>query len=572
VRPDVVSVLLVEDNAGDARLVADMLREWPGIELQTVGSLGECVRSLSAGCYDVVLLDLGLPDSSGAETLRAVLEAAPLTPVVAVTGLADDPMTADLVQAGAQDYLAKGTLTGDLLRRTIRHAMGRKRTQDALARSERKWRHVLASMPQIGIGLDPEGRIIFANAYFLGLTGWTEAEVLGRDWFDRCIREEQREEIRSVFHRVMADRNGVGVTSYDNPIITRSGEIREVAWSNVLTRDADGAILDVTCLGVDITERVRGEQAVRVAEERLALALKGGRDGWWDMDLVSGEVLLSPRWWEIGGYDPGELPSARETWTSLTHPDDRDVVKAAFDKALCGAADTFEVECRRRHKRGHWVPVAVRGYISRDATGRAVRVTGTTADLTEQKRAEAALAASEARFRLAITEAPIPVLIYADDGEILSMSRTWTELTGYAPADIPTIAAWTDRAYGEEREAVRADIAGLFGLSERTRGGERRVRCRDGSARVWEFTSVGLGSLPDGRRAAISMAFDVTDRKRVEEELVRQLDELRRWRQATLGREDRILELKREVNALSAKLGLPHPYTSTDGTDTGEAA
>jgi PAS domain S-box-containing protein len=139
---------------------------------------------------------------------------------------------------------------------------------DALARSESKWRHVLASVPQIGISLDVEGRIIFANAYFLALTGWEEGEVLGRDWFDTCIPEGSREEIRGVFALAMADRNGLGVTSYENPIITRSGELREVAWSNVLTRGSDGGIVDVTCLGVDITERRRAQdEAARKLEE-----------------------------------------------------------------------------------------------------------------------------------------------------------------------------------------------------------------------------------------------------------------------------------------------------------------
>jgi PAS domain S-box-containing protein len=135
-----------------------------------------------------------------------------------------------------------------------------------------------------------------------------------------------------------------------------------------------------------------------------------------------------------------------------------------------------------------------------------------------RERAEAAeaLRLSEARFRTAIQEAPFPILIHAEDGEVLAISRTWTEITGYSHADIPTINAWTEKAYGDRRHLVREDVEKLYGLTQRKAEGEYAILCRDGSQRIWDFSSMPLPTLPDGRRVVVSMAHDVTDRKQAE--------------------------------------------------------
>jgi diguanylate cyclase (GGDEF)-like protein/PAS domain S-box-containing protein len=127
-------------------------------------------------------------------------------------------------------------------------------------------------------------------------------------------------------------------------------------------------------------------------------------------------------------------------------------------------------------------------------------------------QAEQALRESQERFRRAIEEAPFPIMIHAEDGEVLALSRTWTEITGYARTDIPTIADWTAQAYGARQQAVRTNIDQLYDLTRRKAEGEYQVTCQDGSQRDWEFSSVGLGRLTDGRRIAISMAADVTER------------------------------------------------------------
>jgi two-component system, chemotaxis family, CheB/CheR fusion protein len=140
-------------------------------------------------------------------------------------------------------------------------------------------------------------------------------------------------------------------------------------------------------------------------------------------------------------------------------------------------------------------------------------------DITERDLAETATRQSEEQFRRAIEDAPIPVIMHAEDGTVLQISRTWTELTGYTLADVPTIDAWLTRAYGEGADEVRHHMHEMFKEQRRTVNIEFPVRTRDGELRYWIFSASSPGTLRDGRRFVVGMAVDITERKRAEESL-----------------------------------------------------
>jgi signal transduction histidine kinase len=121
-----LTVLLVEDDPGDARLIADLLGPPAGeFRLEHVDRLALGLERLGREGVDVVLLDLGLPDSHGSATLTAVRSAATVVPVIILTALGDEALATRMVRAGAQDYLAKAEVDGHLLRRAIRYAVER---------------------------------------------------------------------------------------------------------------------------------------------------------------------------------------------------------------------------------------------------------------------------------------------------------------------------------------------------------------------------------------------------------------------------------------------------------------
>ena len=140
--------------------------------------------------------------------------------------------------------------------------------------------------------------------------------------------------------------------------------------------------------------------------------------------------------------------------------------------------------------------------------------------LARSRAAEEAVRESEARFRNAIMAAPFPAVIHADDGQIVDINRAWTELSGYTHADVPTVAAWQEKAYDEpQRSRARAAITRLYTIEHRVEENEFTVRTASGERRAWRFGSAALGRDGLGRRLVVSVASDVTAQKQAEEAL-----------------------------------------------------
>lgn len=132
--PTSARVLLVEDDEGDAFLVRELLLDAESdVRLTRARTLAEALQELP-GDFDCVLLDLGLPDAEGLAALGSVLESAPSIAVMVLTGLADEFRGTEAVAAGAQDYLVKGAIDGQLLTRAIRYAVERKRADESVRR------------------------------------------------------------------------------------------------------------------------------------------------------------------------------------------------------------------------------------------------------------------------------------------------------------------------------------------------------------------------------------------------------------------------------------------------------
>lgn len=176
---------------------------------------------------------------------------------------------------------------------TLTDIANKKKIESSLIESVNKWKNILLKTPQIGIALDTKANIIFANDQFLSLTGWERQEIINKNWFDLFIPEAVRETVRSIFDTTMSQKDILGFSTYENEILTRSGETLNVVWYNVLTKNNAGNVVDVTCLGIDLTEKNKAEEKLQgniYYLENLSKIDKIIRHGT-DAEKVMGDVL-----------------------------------------------------------------------------------------------------------------------------------------------------------------------------------------------------------------------------------------------------------------------------------------
>ena len=238
-------ILLVEDNAADARLIREYVAEasWPNIEAETptithVERL-EAAREALTDEIGIVLLDLGLPDSSGVETLDEMLAVGGTAPVVVLTGLADERVGVDAVERGAQDYLVKGDITPRLLQQTVQYAVRRERQQQQLRRRNTELallnqvvRHDIRNDVAVIVGwgdaleehVDAEGqayldRMLSAGEHISNIT-----DTVG-DFLSVLEGDSDPELHRVDLESVLTNEIEKARSAYDNTTITVTGDL-----------------------------------------------------------------------------------------------------------------------------------------------------------------------------------------------------------------------------------------------------------------------------------------------------------------------------------------------------------
>jgi diguanylate cyclase (GGDEF)-like protein/PAS domain S-box-containing protein len=141
-------------------------------------------------------------------------------------------------------------------------------------------------------------------------------------------------------------------------------------------------------VGLDITDRMQVEEALRESQERYALAVRGANDGLWDWNLRTSEIYFSPRWREMLGYEEGKIGNTLDEWFSRIHPEDLYRVKAQLSAHLDGSTVHFESEYRMQHRDGSYRWLLNRGLAVRDENGKACRMAGSQTDITKRRQAE----------------------------------------------------------------------------------------------------------------------------------------------------------------------------------------
>jgi PAS domain S-box-containing protein len=252
-----IHILLIEDNQGDAVLIRENLKtaDPTKFNVEHKKSLADGLAEIENGNYEIILLDLGLPDSQGLKTLHAVDKKAPDVPIVLLTGLDDEALALEAVGMGAQDYLVKGQVDSNLLARSIRYAVARKRSEMELMRLKTFNEGIIQSMGEGIVLQDPEGYLTFANPAASTLLGYSSDELIGKHWKE-IIPPEQHEAVESADQRRFKGESD----HYELEVVRKNQERIDVLVAGS-PRFENGVYLGNMAVFTDITERKRLEKA-----------------------------------------------------------------------------------------------------------------------------------------------------------------------------------------------------------------------------------------------------------------------------------------------------------------------
>jgi two-component system cell cycle sensor histidine kinase/response regulator CckA len=396
--PPTLNILLVEDNPADARLIELIFSgsRGPAATVRKAETLEAALECLGAQAFDLVLLDLNLPDSESLDTLHAVASKAPETAVVVLSGHSDENLAISAVREGAQDYLVKGKIEAEVLQRSVRYAIERKRVQ---------------------------------------------------------------------------------------------------------------------------VDRDRAMQALAASEERLRLVTEASTDGIWDWNMRDDTLVWSERMYDLLRIPRGQ--EVRPTAEALehVHPEDRDLLRDAI-KAHLEKGAPFIVECRLRRYDGSYGYFHISGKTVRDESGKPVRMAGSISDITERRRAEMALRASEQRFQSFMDNSPAVAFMKDEHGRYVYYNAVFKRLFG-----------------SEQKHILGQSDADLWppDITERLRAVDRQVLETNTPIELIEIVPQEDGEHewltvkfpivePPNRRYVCGVAVDITERRRAEKAL-READE-----------------------------------------------
>lgn len=553
-------ILLIDENRCDARSLKEHLAEVGASEFRVtqVDRLATAIELVAGQKPDVVLLDLSLPDSHGPDTLIRMHAAANDVPIVVLTSIEDEALGLTLIQAGAQDYLVKGQVTGALLTRALRYAVERARTESVLKQSERALRaqarllwSILCSMGEGVVVVDKEGAPVLFNPAAERILGLPPKEVSPANWIEQMGTVYPDRASRSpranlpLLHVFRGDEvNNVEV------FVRRTGE-HQGSWLSVSTRKLEGD--NGTACGQvvvfhDVTRHKLVEAALRDSEHRLRSLIESAQDIMLTVSKDAVITSLNPAFERLTGWTCNEWIG--KPFGGLLHPDDLQFTADLLAHTMA-EREVLTAALHLRMREG--------GYLTVEATivphvngDQVIGMMGIMRDITERRRAEAERE-KLLNDRLLLLESTGEGIYGLDQqGRCTFINKAGARMLGYRPEEVigknMHALIHHHRADGSPYPSEDCRIYAAFLKGEGYHVENEMMWRKDGTAFPVEYSS-----FPVSERGVITGAVvtftDITERKRAEEQLQTTVDQLRSLsRRLEVVREEERRRIARELH------------------------
>ncbi|MDP2218372.1 MAG: PAS domain S-box protein [Methanolobus sp.] len=263
-----------------------------------------------------------------------------------------------------------------------------KNTEKALKDSEQLFK-TLFEQAAVGVcQVATNGRFLKVNKRLSEIVGYSDSELITKNFRDITHPEDLHLDDEYISMVFAGEINSFEV---EKRFIHKNGnEIWTRLYSKVI-KDENGSILYAIGVIADITEQKKYEEAIKESEERLSLSMEASQYGFWDIDLDTGKMYMSPQIYAMNGYEDGELPENLESIMNLAHPDDIEAVMSTFNKSILDI-EPFHVDFRVKHKSGEWIWISGKGKpVEIDENGKPHRLIGTQVNITPRVKAEESL-------------------------------------------------------------------------------------------------------------------------------------------------------------------------------------
>jgi PAS domain S-box-containing protein len=384
-----------------------------------------------------------------------------------------------------------------------------------LRENEEHYRDLVENSLDLICTHDLNGVLLTVNLAAARALGYEPAEIVNRN-----VREFLSPKSHEEFDAFLATMREKGTSAGFMRLRTKTGETRIWRYASTLRTEGVEAPI-VRGVAHDLTDILQAQKALRKSEERLRAAIEVGRMYAWEWDPATDTVLRSRECMGILGLDGAHRNGFAKDYFSLVHPDDRAKLWSLATSLTPENAE-YRTEYRRFRSDGTLLWLEESGHATFDRAGQMVRLIGITADITEHKRMEEKLRASEERSRRLIYASPVATIVtHGLEHRNEIVNDKFTALFGYTREDVPSAVEWWPLAYPDQayREAVREEweARALEAIKNRSEIApmEATVRCKDGSFRHIEFHFASLGE------TNLVSFVDLTDRKRAQDELAR---------------------------------------------------